>query len=32
VLARALAKSREQRWQTAKDMREALMPFSAERA
>ncbi len=28
VIARGLAKSREERWQTAAEMREALMPFS----
>jgi eukaryotic-like serine/threonine-protein kinase len=30
VIARALAKVREQRWQAAQDMREALLPFGAE--
>lgn len=30
VLARGLAKPREQRWQTAEEMREALSPFKAE--
>src|SRR5437762_3587039 len=28
VLARALAKGREERWQTAAEMREALLPFT----
>src|SRR5207253_9691715 len=30
VLARALAKSRDERWQTAAAMREALLPFTQE--
>ena len=29
AVARALAKAREERWQTAAEMREALLPFTA---